>query len=236
MKAQQRRKSPNPVTSNATLKKIILFTILLLTFAGPSSGGQTSQSLVFDDLGLGGGNPTSGTYNSNDAFSFDVLLTFQGYNAINLSFWLETSTALAGSLSITGVTYGTAFPDANSTSLEPIHFTSASGASPGYLSENFDLGSAINDFAHPVTPGTYFVAHITFSITGAVPGTYDLESTTNSPKISEVTSFDGTTFADNNLPASHYSITIVPEPATLGLVGLGALSLAATVRRRKPTA
>ena len=95
------------------MKRTLLFLILLLTFTWPSSAGVTSQSLTFDDLGLGGGTATSGTYNSNDTFSFDVILTFNGYYSGGLSFWLETNTAFAGSLSITGVTYGTAFPNHN---------------------------------------------------------------------------------------------------------------------------
>jgi hypothetical protein len=214
------------------MKRTLLFFILLLTFAWPSSGGQVTQSLTFDDLGLGGGGSTSGTYNSNDTFSFDVLLSFQGYSASSLSFWLETNTAFAGSLSITGVTYGTTFPDPNSLSPNPALFNSGAGADPGYLSESRDLGSAITSFANAPGPGTYFVAHVTFAITGAAPGTYDLASTTLPNRISEVTSFDGTTFADHNLPASHYTITIVPEPATLGLLGLGAIGLMATLLRR----
>ena len=104
-------KSVNNANPNPNMKRTLLFLILLLTFTWPSLAGLASQSLTFDDLGLGGGTATSGTYNSNDTFSFDVLLTFENYSATGLSFWLETNTAFAGSLSITGVTYGTAFPN-----------------------------------------------------------------------------------------------------------------------------
>jgi hypothetical protein len=143
------------------MKRTLLFFILLLTFMWPSSGrliGQ--QSLTFDDLGLGDGTASSGTYNSNDTFGFDVLLTFKGGNrdVLGLFFWLETNTAFAGSLSVTGVTYGTTFPDPNDTSPNPAFFNWGSGASPGYLAEDRDLGSLGNDFFNFPEPGTYDLA------------------------------------------------------------------------------
>ena len=206
------------------MKRPLLFFILLLAFTWPSAAGQiNTQSLTFDDLGLGGGTAASGTYNPNDTFSFDVLLTFNGYNASSLSFWLQTDAAFAGSLSIIGVTYGATFPD-HATPPLPILFDSGGG-------ENFDLGSSVDDLAHTVPPGTYFVTHITFAISWALPGTYDLASTVTVPYSSEVLGFDGGGFSDNPLPAEHYSITIVPEPATVGLLGLGAAALAVGLLR-----
>ena len=206
------------------MKRTLLFFILLLAFTWPSAAGQiNTQSLTFDDLGLGGGTAASGTYNPNDTFSFDVLLTFNGYNASSLSFWLQTDAAFAGSLSIIGVTYGATFPD-HATPPLPILFDSGGG-------ENFDLGSGVDDLAHTVPPGTYFVTHITFAISWALPGTYDLASTVTVPYSSEVLGFDGGGFSDNPLPAEHYSITIVPEPATVGLLGLGAAALAVGLLR-----
>ena len=216
--------------------KTKLFLAIMSIITTTSFAGVNTQSLTFDDLGLGGGTANSGTYNSTDTFSFDVLLTFSGYNSSGLNFWLETVTAFAGSLSITGVTYGTTFPDNIDSSPNPAFFNSATGASAGYLAENRNLGST-NDAFFSVSPGTYFVAHVTLQITGAAPGTYDLVSTTVNPKTSTVTSFDGTTFADQNLPATHYSVTIVPEPSTFTLIGLGAIVglglVARGIRRRK---
>lgn len=215
--------------------------LLLLAIIGivttTSFAGQVSQSLTFDDLGLGGGTANSGTYNSTDTFSFDVVLTYSGYSASALSYWLETVVPFAPFLSITGVTYGTTFPDGTSLTPNPAFFTTGTGASPGYLAETRDLGAAITNFNNPPGPGTYFVAHITLSINGASPGTYDLASTTVNPKTSAVTSFDGTTFADHILPAAHYSVTIVPEPRAFTLIVLGAIAglglLGRNYRRRR---
>jgi hypothetical protein len=62
---------------------------------------------------------------------------------------------------------------------------------------------------------------------------YDLRSTTTSPFTSEVTDTD---FNDNNLPAAHFTINIVPEPSTLVLLGLGAAGSGLVAYRRRKTA
>ena len=193
------------------------------------AGTPPSQSLAFDD---GDGTPDSGTYNSTDTFSFDALLTFDGYSATGLSFWLETVNAFAGSLSITGVTYGTTFSDHSELTF-PVFFNSTGGADPGYLVAPVSLGSTSDDFNNIPGPGTYFVGHITFAISGAAPGTYDLRTTTLLPRTSIVSSFDGTTFADNPLPPAHYTVTIVPEPATVALISIGTIVSFGFIARRR---
>ena len=206
------------------MKKTLLIVIVTAIFAtGAVAATQPdslirphgqSQSLALDDLGLGGGDATHGTYAPGSTFSLDVLLTFSGYNSTGLSFWLEASNGLAGSLSITGVTYGTTFPDPTHTAPNPAFFNTPVGASSGFMTETRDLGSTANGTV--AAPGTYFVAHITFSLSASfAPGNYILQSTVTSPHTSEATSFDGTTFADNNLPAAQYFITQIPEPTTL---------------------
>ena len=206
------------------MKKTLLIVIVTAIFAtGAVAATQPdslirphgqSQSLTFNDNGSGGGDATHGTYAPGSTFSLDVFLTFSGYNSTGLSFWLEASNGLAGSLSITGVTYGTTFPDPTNTAPNPAIFNTSVGASPGFMTETRDLGSTANGTV--AAPGTYFVAHITFSLSASfAPGNYILQSTVTSPHTSEATSFDGTTFADNNLPAAQYFITQIPEPTTL---------------------
>jgi PEP-CTERM motif len=238
---RKRNKSENYLK----MKKTLLVVIVTALFAAGATAvtlpeslirphGAT-QSLTFDDLGLGGGTANTGTYMAGDMFSFDVLLTFNGYTSTGLSFWLETVNAFAGSLSIIGSTTGTVFPDPTQTTPNPANFNTPTGASPGFMTETRDLGSTANDFGNLPGPGTYFVAHVTFQIgIGATPGTYVLQSTTFSPHGSEATSFDQTTgFADNDLPAAQYLITIVPEPTTLALIGLTAVGGAIIAHRRR---
>ena len=229
------------------MKKTRLVVIVTALFAIGANAGTlqdslirphgTDQFLTFDDLGLGGGDATSGTYMQNDTFSFDVILTYNGYNSSGLSFWLETNNAFAGSLSIVGLTYGTAFPDPTNFSPNPAPFNHTIGASPGYMTENRELGSTCTPGAPdgcPQPAGTYFVAHISFNIQDATPGAYVLQSTVNVPHASEVTSDDGMGgFADHILPSAQYAITIVPEPTTLALIGLTAVGGAIIAHRRR---
>src|SRR5712691_2731692 len=91
------------------MKKTLLATIACMMIAATTCFG--THHLEFDDLGLGGGTATSGTYNPTDTFSFDVRAAWPTWNSPGLSFWLEVPNALAPAISITGVIYGTTFPD-----------------------------------------------------------------------------------------------------------------------------
>jgi hypothetical protein len=198
--------------------------MLLLTFASPALGQSSSQTLTFDDLGLGGGTATSGTYAPGSTFGFDVVLTFDGYNCRGFAFWLETNAAFGPFLAVTGVAYSSAFPHPIETRPNPALFLSTTGASPGYLTEVRDLGSLTDTLTVP--PDTYFVGHISFSIAaGAPPGTYDLALATVSPRNSATISFDGKNSAGHDLPEAHYAVTVVPEPSGVVLLVGGAISL-----------
>lgn len=224
------------------MKKTIL-SALIPVFMATSAAFGTAM-LSFDDHGAGGGTATSGSYASTSTFGFDVSLSFTSppQNSRGLSYWLEVPSALAPFITITGEQYFTFLLGTDTSSTKT--FTDSSGADStgscagGCMTDksiNFsgDLGAVTSD-GSTVAPGTYKVSTLTFSLTGAPAGTYTLQSTTLSPKTSESTQNVSGQFTDFPLATTQYVITVVPEPATLSLLGLGSLgSFGLTVLRAR---
>ena len=203
---------------------------ILLTLLGviATTNLFAAQVITFDDLGAGGGTSTSGTFASTSTFTLDINLTYSGYASPGLSYWLEASSALAPALSIASIIY-TTFTDSNQTVSSPENFTASSGSSSGFLSETHDLGATTTD-GSTIAAGTYTIAQITFALTNAAAGTYTLETTSVLPKESIVTD---SSFNDNSLPVSSYTITVVPEPSVGCLATFGALMFAGIRRLRR---
>ena len=203
-------------------KLVLLLTALYLAAGVGSSFGQvTTQSIDLSDGGLYGGTNTSGTFNPTDAFNINTSVTFTGFTGRGLSYWLEVPNALAPFISITGESYAT-WTDANQTFFGSDLFNSASGNDPGFMNEVRDLGgtSIFNgtSFVQDKTAGTYPVSTVNFSLSGAPAGTYSLQLTTLTPRQSEIS--DTQNF-HHLVSTSTYTITVVPEPATWTLIGLG---------------
>ena len=218
------------------MKKTILSALIPLFMATSAAFGTAVIS--YNDNGAGGGSATSGSYASTSQFSFDVLLSFTNPPASvrGYSLWLEVPTALAPFITITGEQYFTftLATDASATKT----FNDTSGADSGFLTDKSasasgDLGGVTSDgSAIPAPQSNMKVATITFTLSGAPAGTYTLQSTVASPKTSEAT--EGGTFTDFGLAQTQYTITVVPEPATLSLLGLGGLgSLGLTMLRAR---
>ena len=209
------------------MKKTLLITIISAMMSIGAAYGQ-SESLSFND---GNGTPNAGVYLSTDTITLDINLTFAGYSSYGFSMWLEASSGIAPFLRITSATYGTAFPDrtANSTNA---FFNSAIGASPGFMSEVPDMGATVKDpTTQPaITPGIYFFAHITISITGAPAGIVLSSVTMEYPHQSLVSD---TKFNDHAIrPAAQYMI-VIPEPTTLALLAFGAVGVIGAIAKRR---
>jgi hypothetical protein len=185
---------------------------------------------------------TSLSATAGGTFSLDTSITFTGFTATGLSYWLEATSALAPHLTLTSETYqqnwlvnqgGTNTPFATS--------GAGTGTDAGFLRETRDLGSHSDSNAgtptDPRTAGTYQVSQLNFALDASTPtGTYTLQLTTLSPVISEINDNQSTP-QDHQVALATFTLTVVPEPATLSLLGLGGLgSLGMTMlraRRRK---
>lgn len=204
------------------MKKLLLTLTCLAVMAGAASA-QT-QSIKFVTSGSGSAGSTSGSANAGSQFSLDTYMTFTGFTADGLSYWLEVPTAIAPYLTITTNSYFT-FTDGTNTGV-PKTFTDASGADTGFLSDKTgsnagDLGATAADSSFDVGPGTYLMTTVTFTLAGNAPaGTYAIKDTLNSPKGSAI--FDSS-FGTHSVAQNTYSLTVVPEPSTWSLIGLGGL-------------
>jgi hypothetical protein len=231
------------------MKKTILTLVVTSLLAITSARAAiTSLILSFND-NVGTPNAITsnvGTFN----FSVSVFLTFttDGSNPNmlqGLSYWLETETGAATHITLTSETY---FTITQQTDPGPNKvFNASSGADTNFKASHdsvnnpntgtIDTGDLGGTFPAQ-SQGTFQVATLNFSVSGLAPGTYHLETTHLLGLTSEATN-NSTDPAqrDSLIPQAIYTITVVPEPATLSLLGLGGLgSVGLTMlraRRRK---
>jgi hypothetical protein len=176
---------------------------------------------------------TSMTVSAGSTFSLDTYIQFTGYTSVGLSYWLEASSTLAPHLTLTSETYGQNWTG-NQTGTNST-FGGSTGADAGFLREGRDLGStstfsvdqngAFQSWNDARTAGTYKVSTLNFSLDASTPpGTYTIQLTTLSPIPSEVSADAGNgQFVDHDVATAVYTITVIPEPATLSLLALGGL-------------
>jgi hypothetical protein len=240
------------------MKKTILTALLPIVMATSAAFG--ANLIAFDANPTGKGiDPSAvdpnahinlfahGTTNTSlsvavgSTFSLDTSISFTGFTAKGLSYWLEAQTSLASHLTLVSESYQQSWGGNNGVSNNAFATSGAgTGTDSGFLRELPDLGSTSGtggNVDHPLTAGTYQVSQLNFSLDNSIaPGTYTLQLTTLSPVISEI-SDNQSTPADHQVALATFTLTVVPEPATLSLLGLGGLgSLGMTMlraRRRK---
>jgi hypothetical protein len=198
-------------------KQLSIIVGCLLLMAG--STFAAGETLTLTHSGLGSFTTNSGT----GSISLDVSSSWTGYSSLGLSYWLQVPSAVASAFNITGVTYSSTFPAGNQTTPATVLFNdavAADGAISGYTIETRDLGGTVNDTTMPIAAGTYSDTTMTLNFSGLAPGTYVLKSTTSGSRPSEQSD---TGFVGHNFPVSNFTFTVVPEPATWSLLGLGGL-------------
>lgn len=191
--------------------------------------------------------PTAGiTIGQTGDFTFDIRLNFPSSpptDVASLSYWFEVPNAFASFITITGQTITntangtTPFTVLAQVSPYPLSFTVLADA--GFTRDNSgasggDLGGGVPDpTTQSILPNvnSYYVSTLTFHLANAPLGTYSLQTTLNPH-----TSTSSSTNVRTDLPQAFFTITVVPEPATwslLGLGGLGAVGLSVLRARRK---
>jgi hypothetical protein len=195
------------------MKKTLLTAIICaLTATSALFGQQHTQSMSFSGPSV---------WMPGTTVNLDAFLTFSGYNATGLSYWLEVQNALAPYLEITNVQY---FTWPSQPPPLPILFNFPGDS--GYMIDQSDLGAGGN----PTPPGTYHVTRITFSLAAGAPnGSYTMLTTIHIPRPSVVSDDQ---FNDNPIPQASFTITVVPEPSTFALLALTGAGVALLTYRR----
>lgn len=215
------------------MKKLLILSAIAFAYivsAVPQVSAQTA-SFTYTNV------PVNVAAGSSFTIGINVVFTSGGTvaNLRGLSYWMFQSNPASGfpftitNRDVTGSSFnilqspGLTYPQ----KLDPINRNSDGSTT------NTDLGAvASSNFAN----GTYLVANLTFAVAAnATLGSYTISNTTATTpnvgsRVSNVFDSNGNAKA---ITSSPFTFTVIPEPSTLALLGLGAVTAGGAFYRRR---
>jgi hypothetical protein len=204
------------------MKKILItLAALACGLAGLTNTSAQTASFVYNN------GVNFGTYTPGSSFTFSISLVFVPGGTIanleGLSYFFQQNNVAPYNFSITNrdVT-GSMFTDLQTNLSYPQNLAPAN---PNDLGAGLPVGQA------GLGANTYFIANITIAISPtAALGSYTIQNVVTGGKAAVIDDTSGDTF---RIPASTFTITIVPEPTSIALLVLGSLGVLALVLRNR---
>ncbi|HEY1768700.1 MAG TPA: PEP-CTERM sorting domain-containing protein [Chthoniobacterales bacterium] len=203
-------------------KLLILLAALSCSIAGLTTTSAQTATFVYNN------GVNFGTYTPGSSFTFSIDLVFTpGGTITNLegfSYWFQQNNASPYYFSITNrdIT-GSLFTDLQTPGLSYPQNLSPINAN--------DLGALLPVSTPAEGAGTYLVANLTIAIDPSTPiGVYTIQDVVSGGKTSFIFNSSGTGF---RIPASAFTITVVPEPTSIALVVIGSLGVIALIVRNR---
>jgi hypothetical protein len=204
------------------MKKLLtLLAAIACGFAGLTNSSAQTANFVYNN------GVNFGSYTPGSSFTFSISLVFTpGGSIANLegvSYFFQQNNAAPYNFSITNRdATGSMFTDLTTNLSYPQNLAPAN---PNDLGAGLPVGQA------GLGAGTYFIANITIAISPTTAlGTYTIQNVITGGKSAVIDDTSGDTF---RIPASTFTITVVPEPTSIALVVIGSLGVIALIVRNR---